>query len=76
LKRSEPDREEDEPPVVDLHLLALHIRRVLDHNHIHDDRDDADGDVDVEDPPPRESVRDPAAQKRATSGRPWRRGRK
>ena len=65
LERTEPDGKEQEPPVIDFHLLPLHVRRVLDHDDVHDDREDADGNIDIEDPSPGPVVRDPASEERA-----------
>ena len=68
LEGAETDGEERKAPIVDLHLYPLHVRRVLDYDDVHDDREDADGGVDIKDPAPGPVVRDPAAQKRADDG--------
>jgi hypothetical protein len=53
LERGQPDRHERESPVVDAAQRgAPQVRRVLDEGLGHREGDEADRQVDVEDPPP------------------------
>ena len=70
LQAADADDQQADAPVVDASLLAMpQIRRIEDENLRQDDRDDADGNVDVEDPAPTVIVGEPAAGDRTEHGR-------
>ncbi len=62
LQAANADRQQADAPVVDAALCSVaKIRRIEDEHFGQDERDDADGDVDVEDPAPAVVVGEPAA---------------
>ena len=66
LQAANADRQQADAPVVDAALYPVaKIRRIEDENFGEDQRDDADGDVDVEDPAPAVVVGEPSAGDRA-----------
>src|SRR6185437_8322729 len=62
LKKSEADAEEGDANVIDPETQFLHVGRILNQHRGHQDRQDADGNVDEENPAPGETVGDPAAK--------------
>ena len=67
LETTEPHHHEHEPERVDAPRL-LEIGRVEEEGADHDEAEEADGQVDVEDPAPGPVVRDPPAQRRPEDG--------
>ena len=66
LQRAQPDGQQPKADAVDpARLGVLDVRRVFDEPRDHQDRDDADGNVDVERPAPRVGVGQVAAQRRS-----------
>ena len=64
-----PTVEHADAPVVDLLHFALQVRRIEDEQLGHDDRRDADRDIDVEHPAPAVAVGQPAAEHRSEDRR-------
>ena len=69
LQRADADDEHADAPVVDLLRFAPQVRRIEDEQLRHDDRRDADRQVDVEHPAPAVAVGQPAAEHRAEDRR-------
>ena len=70
LQRRKPDRQQSEPDEVNGRLqVAFDVRRVLDEPFRQRHRQQADRQVDVENPAPGIIVGDPAAERRADDGR-------
>src|SRR5258708_33011750 len=71
LQRSEAERDQTEPDVVDLRfaqLTALEVWRILNEPRCQQERKNADGDINEENPAPAEVVGDPTPE-RGTNGR-------
>ena len=66
MMRAEREREQDRAGIVDLVLAARRVRR--QHGGDHDQREDADRQVDVEDPAPGQVVDEETADQRADDG--------
>src|ERR1700682_4427068 len=65
LQRSEAERDQAEPDVIDLRfaqLAALEIWRILDEPRRQQKRKNADGDINEENPAPAEVVGDPTSE--------------
>ncbi len=70
LQRSQAEGEQADAPEIDAGIaLALEVRRIVDEARHHHQREDADGNVEVEDPAPGVVVGDPAAEGGADDGR-------
>src|SRR5579864_2611379 len=69
LKKSEADAKEGDADVIDPETQFLHIGRILDQHCRHQDGDDADRNVDKENPAPCETVGNPAAKCGTDRGR-------
>src|SRR5579875_2803203 len=69
LHAGDPDAEKAETDAVELAgVCVLDLRWVFEHVVLHDQRRDADGDVDVEGPPPGDGVSKVAAERRTDDG--------
>ena len=70
LQAADADDQQADSPVVDASFFAMpQVGRIPDENLRQDDGDDADGNIDVEDPAPAVIVGEPAAGDRTQHGR-------
>ena len=69
LQRADADRQHADAPVVDRRDSLPQVRRIEDEQLRHDERRDADRNVDVEDPAPAVVVGQPAAEHRPENRR-------